>query len=180
MSTPSAKAGDAGAARKERQQVKEAQKRADERRRTWRRRLRRGVRIGLVVLIAGGAVGGAVAWFWSRGELPPTSMANHVEVNPPGHILTEPMPIPIQKHMLEHADGIHGGPQGVIIQYNCKKFSCPGKLVENLTLVARRYPSSVYLAPNYTMDARIALTREGQILVLEQYDPEKIERFINR
>jgi hypothetical protein len=133
-----------------------------------------------VVLVLGGAVGGGAAWFWSRGELPPTSMANHVEVNPPGHILTEPMPIPIQKHMLEHADGIHGGPQGVIMQYNCKKFSCPGDLVENLTLVARRYPSFVYLAPNYTMDARIALTREGQILVLDQYDPEKIQRFINR
>jgi hypothetical protein len=30
------------------------------------------------------------------------------------------------------------------------------------------------------MDVRIALTREGQILVLEQYDPERIQRFINR
>ena len=49
-----------------------------------------------------------------------------------------------------------------------------------LTLVARRYPSFVYLAPNHTMDARIALTREGQILVLDQYDPERIQRFINR
>jgi hypothetical protein len=179
MTTPAETAG-VGASRKERQHRKDAQKQMDERRRTWRRRLRRGSRIALVVLVLGGAVGGGAAWFWSRGELPPTSMANHVEVNPPGHILTEPMPIPIQKHMLEHADGIHGGPQGVIMQYNCKKFSCPGDLVENLALVARRYPSFVYLAPNYTMDARIALTREGQILVLDQYDPEKIQRFINR
>jgi hypothetical protein len=180
MSIPSAKDVDAGASRKERLQLKEAQKRADERRRIWRRRLRRGGRIALMMLVLGGVVGGGATWFWSRGELPPTSMANHVEVNPPGHNLTEPMPIPIQKHMLEHADGVHGGPQGVIIQYNCKKFSCPGDLVENLTLVARRYPSFVYLAPNYTMDVRIALTREGQILVLEQYDPERIQRFINR
>ncbi len=180
MTTPSAEVAGAGASRKERQHRKDAQKRMDERRRTWRRRLRRGSRIALVVLVLGGAVGGGAAWFWSRGELPPTSMANHVEENPRGHILTEPMPIPIQKHMLEHADGIHGGPQGVIIQYNCRKFSCPGDLVENLTLVARRYPSFVYLAPNYTMDARIALTREGQILVLDQYDAERIQRFINR
>lgn len=180
MSIPSAKDVDAGASRKERLQLKEAQKRADERRRIWRRRLRRGGRIALMVLVLGGVIGGGATWFWSRGELPPTSMANHVEANPPGHILTEPMPIPIQKHMLEHADGVHRGPQGVIIQYNCKKFSCPGDLVENLTMVARRYPSFVYLAPNYTMDVRIALTREGQILVLEQYDPERIQRFINR
>jgi hypothetical protein len=180
MTTPSAETTGVGASRKERQHRKDTQKRMDERRRTWRRRLRRGSRIALVVLVLGGAVGGGAAWFWSRGELPPTSMANHVEVNPPGHILTEPMPIPIQKHMLEHADGIHGGPQGVIIQYNCRKFSCPGNMVENLTLVAQRYPSFVYLAPNHTMDARIALTREGQILVLDQYDPERIQRFINR
>lgn len=180
MSTPSGKAVDAGESRKERQQLKEEQKRAEERRRTWRRRLRRGTRIGLVVLIVGGAVGGAAVWFWSRGELPPTSMANHVEENPRGHILKEPMPIPIQKHMLEHADGIHGGPKGVIVQYNCKKYSCPGDLVDNLTRVAERYPRFVYLAPNYTMDARIALTREGEILVLDQYDAEKIRGFIDR
>ena len=180
MSTPSDKAVEGGASRKERQQLKEEQKRVEERRRSWRRRVRRWARIGLVVLIVGGAVGGGVAWFWSRGELPPTSMANHVEENPRGHILKEPMPIPIQKHMLEHADGIHGGPQGLIIQYNCRKFPCPGDLVANLTRVAERYPSFVYLAPNYTMDARIALTREGQILVMEKYDPERIQRFINR
>jgi hypothetical protein len=166
--------------RDEARRLKQEQRRAEERRRAWRRRLRRSVRIGVVVLVVGGAIGGLATWFWSRGDLPPTSMANHVEVNPPGHILKEPMPIPIQKHMLEHADGIHGGPQGVIIQYNCKKYSCPGDLVENLTLVARRYPSFVYLTPNYTMDARIALTREGQILVLDQYDAGKIQQFMSR
>lgn len=105
-------------------------------------------------------------------------MENHVEVNPPAHILNEPMPVPIQKHMLEHADGIHGGPKGVIIQYNCRKFSCPDDLVEKLTQMAKAYPAFVYLAPNPTMDARIALTREGEILVLDDYDAEKIRRFI--
>jgi hypothetical protein len=170
---------EATGSRAESRRLKQERRQADERRRAWRKRLRRRARIGAVVLVLGGAIGGLAAWFWSRGELPPTSMANHVEVNPPGHILKEPMPIPIQKHMLEHADGIERGPQGVIIQYNCRKYSCPRDLVENLTRVAESYPRFVYLAPNYTMDARIALTREGKILVLDQYDVEKIHRFIN-
>jgi len=165
--------------RDEARRLKQEQRRAEERRRAWRKRLRRGARIGVVVLVVGGGIGGLAAWFWSRGELPPTSMANHVEENPRGHILKEPMPIVIQKHMLEHADGIQRGAQGVIIQYNCRKYSCPGDLVENLTRVAESYPRFVYLAPNYTMDARIALTREGKILVLDQYDAVKIHRFIN-
>ena len=55
-----------------------------------------------------------------------------------------------------------------------------GVAVEHdLTRVAERYPRFVYLAPNYAMDARIALTREGKILVLDQYDAEKIHRFID-
>ena len=166
--------------RHERQVLKRQEREAAERRRVWRRRLRRALPVVLVVVVAGGVVGGLGVWFGRRGNLPPTSMANHVEANPPGHILSEPMPVPIQKHMLEHADGIHGGPQGVIIQYNCRKFSCPEDLVENLTRMATAFPRFVYLAPNPTMDARIALTREGEILVLEQYDAEKIRRFIDR
>lgn len=179
MGARSQDAMDGSTSRTERQRLKQEEREREQRRRTWRRRLRRGVRIGLVVVVAGGVAGGLGAWLGSRGELPPTSMANHVEVNPPGHILEEPMPIPIQKHMLEHADGIQGGPQGVIIQYNCRKFSCPGDLVENLTRMAKAFPRFVYLAPNPTMDARIALTREGKILVLEEYDAERIRRFID-
>jgi len=118
------------------------------------------------------------AWLGTRKVLPPTTMANHVELSPRAHILTEPMPVEIQKHMLEHADG--NGPPGVIIHYNCKKFPCPADLVSNLTRVAEAYPKFVYLAPNPTMDARIALTRLGEILVLDQDDPDKIRGFIVR
>lgn len=164
--------------RSERQRLKQEERAAEGRRRGWRRRLGRAVRIGIIVVIVGGPLAGLAAWFATRKVLPPTTMANHVEANPPGHILTEPMRVEIQKHMLEHADG--GGPPGVIIHYNCRKFACSGDLVENLTRIARAYPTFVYLAPNPTMDARIAVTRLGDILVLDEFDPEKIQRFIVR
>ena len=180
MASRSDEAMDAPGLRRERQRLRQQLKEAEERRRRWRRRLRRASLIGLVLVVVGGVLGGLATWFGSRGELPPTSMANHVEGKPPGHILDEPMPVPVQKHMLEHADGIHGGPQGVIIQYNCKKFACPGDLVDNLTRMAKAFPRFVYLAPNPTMDARIALTRDGEIVVLDGYDAEKIRRFIDR
>lgn len=166
------------ASRSDRQRLKQDERAAEERRRRWRRRVRRALRIGIVVVIVGGPLAGLAAWFATRKVLPPTTMANHVEVSPPAHILTEPMPVEIQKHMLEHADG--SGPPGVIIHYNCRKFSCPGDLAENLTRIAKAYPKFVYLMPNPTMDARIAVTRLGDILVLGELDPERIQRFIER
>lgn len=171
-------ARDPSTSRKERQRLKQEEKEVQERRRIWRRRVRRGSRIGLVVVVVGGLLGGLGAWLATRKTLPPTSIVNHVEVNPPAHILTEPMPEAIQKHMLEHADG--SGPPGVIIHYNCQKFSCPADLVENLTRMAKVYPEFVYLAPNPMMGARIALTRRDAILVLEEFDSEKIRQFIVR
>lgn len=69
---------------------------------------------------------------------------------------------------------------GVIMQYNCRKFSCPGDLVANLTRIAEAHPRFVYLAPNPTMDARIAVTRLGEILVLDDYDPDRIRQLITK
>lgn len=178
MSPSSEDAKEASISRRQRQQLKQEAKAAEERRQIWRKRLRRGSRIGLVVVVVAGVLGGLGAWLGTRKVLPPTTMANHAELSPRAHILTEPMRAEIQKHMLEHADG--SGPPGVIIQYNCKKFSCPADLVPNLTRIAEAYPKFVYLAPNPTMDAKIALTRLNEILVLEEYDPARIRQFIAR
>ena len=160
----------------ERRRQKAAQKVTGERRRRWRRWRRRGSRVAIVLLILGGIAAGIALWLSRQKVLPPTTIANHVERSPRGHILTEPMPVEIQKHMLEHADG--GGPPGVIMQYNCQKFTCPATLVDALTRIAKDYPAFVYLAPNPTMDARIALTRLDRILVLEEIDADRIRRFI--
>lgn len=107
-----------------------------------------------------------------------TSMADHTEENPPGHILTTPMPLTIQKHMLEHADG--GGPPGVIINYNCVKLRCTEGTIKRLEKVARAYPAFVYLAPYPEMDTKVAVTRLGEILVLDEPDEARIHDFIKR
>lgn len=111
-------------------------------------------------------------------NLPPTGMQGHVEANPSSHITKEPMPIPIQKHMLEHADG--SGPPGVVINYNCIDFECEEDLIEKLEGFADKYPTFVYVAPFRNMDVKIALTRLGQIKTLEFFDEQEIDNFINR
>lgn len=153
--------------------------RKEERERQQRRRwlLRRAVRWGPVTLLALAAFGGLGYWIATAKRLPPTSMVDHTEQNPPGHILTTPMPLPIQKHMLEHADGV--GRPGVVINYNCVKFRCPDGMVGRLEQIARAYPAFVYLAPYPDMDVKIAVTRLGKILTLDDVDRERIDAFIN-
>jgi len=102
---------------------------------------------------------------------------NHVEQSPPAHIVTQPIPEPIQRHMLEHADGIEGGKSGIIIQYNCQDFDCEEDLVEMLTELVRDYPSNVYLAPN-DYNGKIILTKLGKIEILDGFDEDKIKDFI--
>lgn len=107
--------------------------------------------------------------------LPPTDIQAHVEENPPSHILKEPMPIAVQKHMLEHADG--SGQPGVVINYNCEDYSCEADLIEKLEALAVKY-NYVYVAPFPNMDAKIALTRYRKIEILDSYDEKRIEGFI--
>jgi len=164
------------ASRNERRRLQAQQKETAQRRRARLRRLRAGLRwgvLGLVATLGLGWLGYSVA---TAKRLPPTSMADHVEAVPGAHILTEPMPLAIQKHMLEHADG--GGPPGVIINYNCAKFRCPEGLVDRLAAIARAYPTFVYLAPYPEMDVRIAVTRLGRVLTLDELDEGQIRRFI--
>lgn len=61
---------------------------------------------------------------------PPTDLSGHSELIPPSRVLKEPMKIPIQKHMLEHADG--NGRPGVVINYNCEDYTCQKELIQKL------------------------------------------------
>ena len=131
-----------------------------------------GIFIAILVLV----VGGFYFLFSSVKTLPPTDMQGHIEENPSSHILKEPMPILIQKHMLEHSDGT--GPQGIIINYNCDDFNCEPGLIEKLEEFALTYPANVYVAPFKDMDAKIVLTKQNGIDILDDYDEERINNFI--
>ena len=87
------------------------------------------------------------------------------------------MKLEVQKHMLEHADG--KGQPGIIINYNCEDYKCEEKLIKNLESFAEKYTSNVYVAPFPKMDVRIALTKLNKIEILESFDEQKIDNFIN-
>ncbi len=103
-------------------------------------------------------------------------MQGHVEQSPVSHTLREPMPLEIQRHMLEHSDST--GPPGIIINYNCEDYECENELIENLENFAEEFPSNVYIAPFKDMDAKIVLTRLNKIEILEEYNEEQIRKFI--
>lgn len=135
---------------------------------------------GIFIIVAGFIIFG-LYWVISNATsaqaLPPTDMQGHIERNPPSHTLKKPMDIPVQKHMLEHVDGIEGGRGGVIINYDCNNFDCESDLIENLESFATKY-DYVYVAPFKNMAVKIALTKLGRIETLDSYDEIKIETFI--
>ena len=131
-----------------------------------------GIFIAILVLV----VAGFYFLFSSVKTLPPTDMKGHVEQSPISHILKEPMPLAIQRHMLEHADGT--GPPGIIINYNCDDYNCEPNLIEKLEAFAEIYTANVYVAPFKNMDAKIVLTRQNGIDILENYDEGRIRNFI--
>lgn len=125
----------------------------------------------LVLLVIAG-----IMWFVaSRPNLPPIDLAGHIEQNPSAHILDQPMPELIQKHMLEHADG--KGKSGILIQYNCKKYSCEKNLIDKLKTLVKKYPENVYLAPN-NYDGKIIITKLNQRKILSSFDEGQIVDFI--
>ncbi len=138
----------------------------------------KGILTKIAIIFASILLMAGLIWYVaSRPNLPPTDLARHIEQNPPSHILNDPMPEVIQKHMLEHADG--KGAPGIVIQYNCQKYSCEKGLVKKLEAIIKKYPQHVYLAPgNY--DGMIILTRLGQREVLDKFDEKKILNFINQ
>lgn len=137
------------------------------------------IKTGTVVIVLIVAVIGFIFFFISNSKtLPPKDMQGHMEASPPSHILKEPMSITIHKHMLEHADGKEGGRGGVIINYNCKDFSCEEDLVEKLEAFGQKYPLHVYVAPFPNMEAKIVLTRLNQQEILNEYDAQIIDGFV--
>lgn len=132
---------------------------------------------GIFVVISVLIIIGFYFMFSGVKTLPPTDMQGHVESSPSSHVLKEPMPISIQKHMLEHVDGQQGARGGVIINYNCNDYSCEEKLIENLESFGYEF-DYVYVAPFKNMDAKIALTKLNRIEILENYDEERINDFI--
>src|SRR3989344_2303155 len=64
----------------------------------------------ILIVILGLLVWGIFALISNTGGgLPPTDIEGHIEAIPSSHILKKPMRVAIQKHMLEHVDGIEGG-----------------------------------------------------------------------
>jgi|SRR3989344_2280400 len=132
---------------------------------------------GIIIGVIGILIWGIIALIPNSGGLPPTDIQGHIESNPQSHVLKKPMRIEIQKHMLEHADGVEKGKGGVIINYNCKDYVCEDKLIENLESFASQY-DYVYVAPFKGMSSKIILTKLGRIQTFEEYDFESIKQFI--
>ncbi len=129
--------------------------------------------IGILAVL----IWGVIALIPDNPSLPPTTMEGHREINPPFHISKKPFSIVVQKHMLEHADGIEGGRPGVIINYNCEDYECETDLIEKLEKFALE-STYIYVAPFEGMEAKIAMTSLGKIELLDQYDESKIKSFI--
>lgn len=133
----------------------------------------------LLLIIGGVGIVGGIAWLIITSpkapNLPPTTAQGHTETMPDAHITDQPIPDSMQRHMLEHADG--KGKPGVIIQYDCKKYTCETNLIQKLTDLAKQYPDNVYLAPS-DYDGKIILTKEGSIKILENFDEQVIKDFI--
>ncbi len=131
-------------------------------------------RLAYIIVLAG-AVYGFVLFIYSTPLLPPTSPLNHSERVPDGYILDKPMSDSVQRHMLEHANG--RGRPGVIIHYNCTDYDCEDGMLEELKKIVNQYIGFVYLAPG-RYDGKIIITKTGQMDILENFDEERIKKFI--
>ena len=83
-------------------------------------------------------------------------------------IHSQPIPNEQQIHNLE--DG------GVIVQYNCPD-GCED-LVAQLAAIVKKHQEQVVLAPYPGMDSRIAVTAWTRIDKFDNFDQQRIERFI--
>lgn len=132
----------------------------------------------MVVLV----IGGLLLFMTTRStfgkELPPTSFTPaHLESMPPQQLNTQPIPRLVQEHVMERDAGHEMG--SMLVQYNCRTYTCEPGLVDRLTDIVVTYPSYVFLAPYPTMDAKIALAAPGRLLTLDTLDEDKIREFID-
>jgi len=125
--------------------------------------------IGGIYLIIPGASGAK--------SLPPITMDGHVERVPDSHISKSPLALNVQKHMLEHVDGLDGVRGGVIINYDCENYECEEGLIGSLEDFAVEY-DYVYVSPFKNMEVKIAVTSLGRIEKFDSLDERAIEIFI--
>lgn len=110
-------------------------------------------------------------------ELPSTGFSpDHLESLPPQQINLQPIPRLEQEHVMERGGNHEKG--RMLVQYNCRVYTCEPGLVDRLTDIVKAYPPSVFLAPYATMDAMIVLAAPGRLLALGSLDEEKVREFI--
>ncbi len=133
---------------------------------------------GVVLLALAG-----VAYWWiatPHYQDPPFKYTGqpHPETHPASNFLDEPIPVPVQVHILEHAPTL----PGALVQYNCQrdKPECV-KLAADLKRVVSSADSQklVFVAPYYQVDSLIVLTGNGKILKLASFDEGAIKSFLN-
>ena len=115
-------------------------------------------------------------------SLPPTS-GPHLGSHAQWGVSEEPIPDELQIHSLE--DG------GVMVQYNCTpgnsgNIATPSaqeadnckQLIDQLSVIVRKYPEKVAMAPYPKLDTKIALTTWTRIDKFNEYNQERIAKFI--
>lgn len=164
---------------------------AARRRQEQLRQLRTAVIAAAAVLVLGG---GFVWWFSRPAEVPPgrtvpivgwahiqppekgddyntwpPTSGEHYETTAAAGVHEQPIPNELQVHNLEHGQ--------IVIQYTCT--DCP-ELANQLKAFAARYPRWVLVGPypDPRVGARIALTAWGRIDTFDEYDEQRIVRFI--
>ena len=105
-----------------------------------RHRIRKLLIFSGVVAAVVVVIGGLLAYGSTRKLLPPTTFGpGHSESLPPQQINTQPIPLRVQEHVMEHV-----GPTqkpGILVQYNCDDYECAPDLVSNLDDLVRDFES---------------------------------------
>jgi hypothetical protein len=111
----------------------------------------------------------------NKKTLPPTTMQGHIESWPNSQVSTNPIPLNIFKHILEHnSDETR---PGIVITYDCESFSCTIDLVQKLAAFTENN-NYAYVAPFKNQKHMIVVTALNRQIKLDEYDEEAISRFV--